>query len=268
MIRIPVDSSDIVSVGYDAPSRTLEIEFHGGRVYQYRNVDPDIHDQLLRADSHGQYFDTFIHGRYRFERMTESRQTEVAPPLAFVTADKRKFEGLQHVCQPYDIVLEQLTLPVDKIQSRDPQSITVKKAKEAYKLAGRPVVVNDVYWSILALRGFPGAYMADMNDWLKAEDFLTLMAGKTERTIICTNTLVYYDGKRSKIFSEEMHGTVVESPRGNGSTSIDSIIVMQGFTQTIAELEDAEMRSSIDLERPIWQSFARWYRLQQRIHKV
>ena len=36
------DSSDIVSVGYDKPSKVLEIEFHGNRVYQYKLATPVV----------------------------------------------------------------------------------------------------------------------------------------------------------------------------------------------------------------------------------
>ena len=38
MNRKPVRSSNISSIGYDSESKTLEIEFHSGGVYQYFNV--------------------------------------------------------------------------------------------------------------------------------------------------------------------------------------------------------------------------------------
>lgn len=268
MIRIPVESSDIVSVGYDAQNRTLEIEFHGGRIYQYRNVDADIHAQLMRADSHGEYFNTFVHGRYRFDRMDASTPDAAPQSLAFVTGNARKFRDLQQLCANFDIAIEQLPLSIDEIQSQDSEAIAVRKAKDAYKLAGRPVVVNDAYWSILALRGFPGAYMADINNWLRVEDLLKLMEGKTERTVLCTDTLVYYDGKRSKVFTQDLTGTITLAPKGEGSIPIDRIVIMEGYSQTIAEIEQNEQRSSIDHTQSAWQDFAKWYKLQQRLGKV
>ena len=42
MKRAPVDSSSIATVGYDPASRTLEIEFRDGDVYQYFNVPAGI----------------------------------------------------------------------------------------------------------------------------------------------------------------------------------------------------------------------------------
>lgn len=267
MQRVPVESSDIVSIGYDHVSKVLEIEFHGGRVYQYRNVDPDIYGQLMRADSHGQFFNTFIHGRFRFDRV-DAVLAQQSAALAFVTGNARKFRDMQQVFAAFDMPLEQLVLPVDEIQSQDIEDVAVKKAKAAYRLAKRPVVVQDTFWSILALHGFPGAYMADMVQWLKADDFLRLMQDKSDRTIVCTDALVYFDGTRSKLFKQDFMGTVAAEPRGEGYVSIDRLVILQGNSQTIAEIEDAGHGSSIDPATTHWQAFAKWYNLQRKLKRA
>jgi hypothetical protein len=60
MRRRPVDSSALRSVGYDAGSRILEIEFSSGAVYRYRNVPPKVYFELLAAESCGTYFATHV----------------------------------------------------------------------------------------------------------------------------------------------------------------------------------------------------------------
>ncbi len=55
-----VNSSNISSIGYDTRSRTLFIEFHGGRIYQYSDVPPSLYEGLMSASSHGTYFDRNI----------------------------------------------------------------------------------------------------------------------------------------------------------------------------------------------------------------
>lgn len=60
MNRTPVSSSNLASIGYDAPQRVLEIEFLTGSVYQYFNVPQDIYDGLMAADSHGRYFEANV----------------------------------------------------------------------------------------------------------------------------------------------------------------------------------------------------------------
>ncbi len=69
MRRKPVESSSLASVGYEAATRTLEVEFRRGRVYQYHGVGPDIVAQLMSADSKGRFMNAHIRNAYRFTRI-------------------------------------------------------------------------------------------------------------------------------------------------------------------------------------------------------
>lgn len=69
MNRRLVESTDLKSVGYDSLSRTLEVEFQKGGVYQYLGVPESVHLGLMAAPSHGKYFNQFIKGRYPFNRL-------------------------------------------------------------------------------------------------------------------------------------------------------------------------------------------------------
>ena len=65
MQRIPVDSSDLQSVGYDLTSMTLEIEFRRGRrVYRYTGVPPVTFKGLMRAPSKSRFFAELIRDVY------------------------------------------------------------------------------------------------------------------------------------------------------------------------------------------------------------
>jgi hypothetical protein len=67
--RDPVSSSNIVSVGYDAPSETLEVEFTSGSVYQYYNVPQSIYDAFFKAPSAGQFFAYQIKNAFPYSRV-------------------------------------------------------------------------------------------------------------------------------------------------------------------------------------------------------
>jgi KTSC domain len=67
--RLSVESSAVASVGYDARTRTLEVEFVGGGVYHYLGVPPREHELLLRAESLGTYVNKRIKPYYRFLRV-------------------------------------------------------------------------------------------------------------------------------------------------------------------------------------------------------
>lgn len=58
--RVPVTSTNLQSVGYDDSSHILTIEFRNGSVYEYEDVPPEVHAELMNADSHGKYFQRHI----------------------------------------------------------------------------------------------------------------------------------------------------------------------------------------------------------------
>lgn len=66
---IEVSSSTLVRIRYAENTSTLEIEFQGGRVYQYFDVPILIYEALLQADSKGQFFHGQIKGVFRFARV-------------------------------------------------------------------------------------------------------------------------------------------------------------------------------------------------------
>lgn len=68
MGRQPVNSSNLVSVGYEPDHETLEVEFKSGAVYRYYNVPLFEYERLMSADSHGAYFNANIRNKYPDER--------------------------------------------------------------------------------------------------------------------------------------------------------------------------------------------------------
>lgn len=73
MQRKAVDSSTMRSVGYEAKSRILEIEFDSGAVYQYLDVPPRTYEELRAAESKGRYFNSEIRDSYPYVQVSRSR---------------------------------------------------------------------------------------------------------------------------------------------------------------------------------------------------
>ena len=64
MKRTYVMSTDITSVGYDEPSRMLEIEFLDSSIHQYENVPKIAHLALMTAQAKGLHYLTEIKNSY------------------------------------------------------------------------------------------------------------------------------------------------------------------------------------------------------------
>lgn len=54
------------SVGYDPTTRTIEIEFRDGTIYDYLPVPQDVFQQLISAPSKGSFFDRHIKLKYMY----------------------------------------------------------------------------------------------------------------------------------------------------------------------------------------------------------
>ena len=69
MYRQRVDSSAVVSVGYNQKLRVLEVEVEGGAVYQYLDVPAREYFALVSAESVGQYYNQRIKVDYEVRRV-------------------------------------------------------------------------------------------------------------------------------------------------------------------------------------------------------
>jgi hypothetical protein len=72
LIRQPVESTNIASIGYDAEKRHLEVEFLDGSIYRYTGVSERRWRGLMAATSKGGYLHQHIVGVYQHERLRKA----------------------------------------------------------------------------------------------------------------------------------------------------------------------------------------------------
>lgn len=66
MKRTEVQSSNIKSVGYSKPNKSMDIEFSGSNIYRYQNVPPAIHEALMNAESKGKFVTENVKGFFTY----------------------------------------------------------------------------------------------------------------------------------------------------------------------------------------------------------
>lgn len=69
MNREHIESSLIDSIGYDSGSKTLEVEFKSGPIWEYWPVPPSEFQTLKDSVSSGSYFLRNIRGKYQERRV-------------------------------------------------------------------------------------------------------------------------------------------------------------------------------------------------------
>ena len=69
MDRKRVNASTIRSVGYDAGSQAVEVEFTSGSIVQYSGVSQEVHRRFMGAPSPGSFFQDQIDEHYPSKRI-------------------------------------------------------------------------------------------------------------------------------------------------------------------------------------------------------
>ena len=64
-----VSSSNLAAVGYDEETQTLRVTFKKGPTYDYRGVPPKVYEQLMSAESVGQYFHSNIRSDFPYSKI-------------------------------------------------------------------------------------------------------------------------------------------------------------------------------------------------------
>lgn len=187
-------------------------------------------------------------------------------PVNFATGNPRKIAEARRVLDGFGIGVIAIDVQTNEIQHHDPRKVTEAKAQGAFEATNEPVVVNDSYWSIPVLGGFPGAYMKDVSQWFAPEDFLALMAQKSDKSIVLTEVIGYFDGRTYQDFRTDRPGTFISAPSGSGGNSLNKVVSMEGDNgSSIAEVLDKHESGEMPMtagRAQHWRLFAEWYAQQ------
>lgn len=138
------------------------------------------------------------------------------PKILYITGNKYKFENAKKYAEKFGFDLIQKKIAIKEIQSDAIENIAQDKAKQAFDILKQPLIVSDSGWSVPSLKGFPGPYMHYINEWFEVEDFLKLMKGKKDRSIILKHIICAISSKGLKLFKKEIKGKFLKQAENRG----------------------------------------------------
>ncbi len=164
--------------------------------------------------------------------------------LIYVTGNAVKFDVALKTFANTGIVLLQKKLDTPEIQNKSVQEVAMYSARWASKQLNEPVIVTDAGFYIEALNGFPGPFIKFVNEWLSADDYINLMRGKINRTIIIQDCLAYChpDGE-PLVFTGTYRGKLANQPSSRQGTSIEKVFIPEGFDVPISDIAAEKMIS-------------------------
>ena len=170
--------------------------------------------------------------------------------VVFVTGNQHKADLLGRLL---GVPLRHQSADVDEIQALDIAIVGEHKAKQAYVSIKKPVLIDDFGTYFEALDGLPGAFTKFFVDATNGlENMCRMLDAFENRRAVATSVMVYYDGEELMVFRGEVHGIIVDHPRGDRGIGTDMIFAPDGYGgRTRAELNQAEYDEVYMNVRPI-----------------
>ncbi len=156
--------------------------------------------------------------------------------LLFITGNKHKVEEANNVLADTGICLEQAPGYKYELQLDSLTDIALHAALEAYRLLGKPLVVEDAGLFINALSGFPGPYSSYVYQTIGVEGVLRLLEGIGDRSAYFLSSVAVIYPPLINTYTGRVDGWITEKPRGSRGFGFDPIFVPRGADKTFAEM--------------------------------
>ena len=126
-------------------------------------------------------------------------------------------------------------IDIPEIQSLNLDEVITDKAKKAFQIIKKPILVEDISFEIKALKGLPGPFIKFFLATLGTEGTVALVKGQDTTTKV-TAAVAIYDGKNLKIFKGIIYGTLSPKNRGEYGFGFDKVFIPKGYKKTFAQM--------------------------------
>jgi non-canonical purine NTP pyrophosphatase (RdgB/HAM1 family) len=153
--------------------------------------------------------------------------------VTFITGSENKFREVQRIL---GFPLTRVAIDLEEIQAIALEPVAAHKARQAYAVLGRPVLVEDTGLSFAAWKGLPGALIKWFLATVGTDGMCRLLHGEANRTAAATTVVGYCDSMGYQTFAGAVEGVIVNTPRGTGGFGWDSLFQPFGSHHTFAEM--------------------------------
>lgn len=186
--------------------------------------------------------------------------------IYLVTGNSGKVASLQRKLEKYDIKVEQKKLDLFEIQANTLEEVSIDKAKQAFNILKKPLVVDDSGFFINALKGFPGVYTKYALESIGVDGIMDIMKNKENRK--CSfNSVVTFINKEGKItvFKGDIEEGIISTEIDNEEkkeawSELWKIFVPNGYNKTLSQFtaEERKERGFNKKCSTAFKKFANW----------
>jgi XTP/dITP diphosphohydrolase len=154
-------------------------------------------------------------------------------PFVLVTGNRGKIAEARLAL---GMEVEAVEVDLPEIQGLDLLEILQEKAKVAWEMVRRPLVVEEAGLELLALNGFPGPLVKWMLTAMGAEGIAKTAHALGDGRALARCALLYRDAERTVVAEGSTSGTLVLPGRGEHGFGWDPVFLPDGESRTFGEL--------------------------------
>ena len=173
--------------------------------------------------------------------------------LFFVSSNRNKYLEARDIVAGFGIRLGFIKRTLEEVQSGSVMKIARGKARSAFDIFGRPVLVEDDGLFIDGLGGFPGPFSSYVFQTIGNDGILRLLKG--DRRARFVSAVSFHSADISKSFGAELQGKIARAPSGDG-WGYDPIFIPDGTNRTFAEMAE---KNAISHRFKAMTKFSKWY---------
>jgi len=184
--------------------------------------------------------------------------------LYFVSNNLHKYSEIKSMSNDKIIGLDLKFCKQDiiEIQNEKIEKIAIEKAKSAYNIVKKPIIIEDDGLFIKSLNGFPGQYSKFILKSIGNIGIIRLLKGSSDRSAYFKSIFVYNDGIIVKVFYGKIIGKI-SSTITEGGWGYDPIFIPLNRNNkkgiTFAKLSQTNKKNELSHRRIAFYKFIKWF---------
>ena len=158
-------------------------------------------------------------------------------PRLFATKNEHKISEANSILNS---ALEQISIDLFEPQGLHVEEVVSEKSEDAFRKVGEAVLVEDTGLEFAAWNGLPGALIKWFLDTVGNEGILKMLDQETNREAAAKTAVGFFDGKKHRVFTGEVSGSISDVARGTDGFGWDPLFIPEGHSKTFAEMSPDE----------------------------
>lgn len=169
--------------------------------------------------------------------------------IYFITSNKQKAKSAEKQFRDsgLNIEIEEKDLDIIEPQAENSKEVSAIKARQAFDILKKPLIVEDGGFSIEALNGFPGVYSKHVINMIGIEGIIKLMEGVEDRKCSFMSCTTFINEKGEMFQFERLGGSGIVPEKISPIQSPFAwsefwrIFYIPRFQKTLSEMSEEEL---------------------------